>query len=76
MQTIERDTIHRIADIITVKNYDKNAELSKAYGFSAFVFEFCKGDEELEQKLFDENDEITGIIYGAMKANNVEIFED
>jgi len=75
IQQIESDTIHRIADIITVKNYDKNAELSKAYGFSAFVFEFCKGDEEKEQKMFDENDEITKIIYAAMKANNVEIVD-
>ena len=75
-QKIERDTLHRIADELTVRKYDSSVELSKSNYFSKWASEFSQGDEELEQRLFDENDEITGLMYRIAKKYGIEVFEE
>ena len=67
MQKIERDTLHRLADELTMRNHDRFHILSKSYVFSQWVEDFSKGDEDLEQRLFDENDEMTGVLYALAK---------
>ena len=76
MQRIEIDTLHRIADELTVRKYDPTATLSKSHGFSQWAEDFSKGDETLEQKLFDENDESTGLLYDLANKYGIEIVED
>ena len=75
-QRIERTTIHRLADEITVRKYDPNAVLSKNYWFSKWASEFSKGDEVLEQKLFDENDKMTGLMYELVRKYGFEVYEE
>jgi len=75
MQKIERDTIHRIADELTIRKYDSAVELSKSYYFSKWASEFSQGDEDIEQRLFDENDEITKFVYKLAKKYGIEIEE-
>lgn len=77
MQKIERTTVHRIADTIVAKKYESNAEFGiHGKSFSNWAFEYSNGNEELEQKLFDEQDEMTGIIYDCMRKYGVEIYEE
>ncbi len=76
MQRVEKYTIHRFADELTVRKYDPNVALSKDYWFSKWASEFAKGDEELEQKLFDENDEMTGLMYELFKKYGFEVYEE
>lgn len=76
MQTINKLTIHRLADTIIAKNYDQTAEFGiTGKAFSEWAFEYAEGDEELEQKLFDEQDEMTGILYNLMSKYEVEIID-
>jgi len=75
-QKIERDTLHRIADELTVRKYDPTVVLSKSNYFSKWAAEFSPGDEELEQKLFDENDEMTRFLYQIAKKHGIEVFEE
>lgn len=76
MQKIERDTLHRIADEIIARNHDKNATLSKSYGFSAWAAEFSQGDDDLEQRLFDEQDAMTAVMYDQARKYGIEVYED
>ncbi len=77
MQKIDRLTIHRMADTIVAKKYDKEAEFEiTGKSFSDWAFEYANGDEELEQKLFDEQDEMTGIMYACMRKYEVKIIEE
>ena len=75
-QRIEIDTLHRIADELTVRKYDSTVVLSKSYYFSKWASEFSLGDEFMEQKLFDENDEMTGFLYQVAKKYGIEVFEE
>ena len=74
-QQIERTTINRIADTMTARSHDKNAELSKSHDFFAWLFDFCKGNEELEQQITDELDENTETIRKLVVSLGVEIVE-
>ena len=76
MQKIERDTFHRIADELTIKKYDGTIVLSENYRFSKWAAEFSKGDEDLEQRLFDENDAITGLMYDLANKYGIEVYEE
>jgi hypothetical protein len=75
MQRIERDTIHRIADELVIRQYDETVVLSTSYDFSAWVFEFA-GDEDWEQRLYDEQDEMTGLLYELAKKYGIEVYEE
>jgi len=77
MQKIDRLTTHRIADTIVAKKYDQTAEFGiTGRAFSDWAFEYAKGDEELEQRLFDEQDEMINTIMRCMKKYNVEIVDE
>ncbi|MFA6335972.1 MAG: hypothetical protein WCX48_10580 [Bacteroidales bacterium] len=76
MQKIERDTLHRIADELTVKKYDSSVELSKNYWFSKWAAEFSHGDEDIEQRLFDEDDAMTGLMYDLATKYGIEVYQE
>jgi hypothetical protein len=77
VQKIDRLTIHRMADTITAKKYDKNAEFGiTGEAFSNWAFEYANGNEELERKLFDEQDEMTGLMYDLVRKYGVEVVEE
>lgn len=76
MQRIERDTLHRLADELTMRNHDRFHILSKSYVFSQWAEDFSKGDEYREQRLFDENDAMTGLMYDLAKKYGIEVYEE
>lgn len=77
MQKIDRLTIHRIADTIVAKKYDNEVEFGiVGKSFSDWAFEYAKGNEALEENLFDEQDEMTRVVYACMKKYGVEIVDE
>ncbi len=76
MQKIERDTLHRIADELTIRKYNRYYILSRTDGFTQWAERYSKGDDDLEQRLYDENDEMTRTLYALAKKYSIEVFEE